>query len=352
MAKAMRLKNLLLKEVSLVDDPANPGARVVLAKRGGDVKLVEEAGEYRVTDGVKVLAKAKDKATGEKQLDTYGQVKKALGEAEHGVAGYPVKVASLGTLIMAGFDPGEACDVVGMPRIKHVGVPDRVIADDPADNEVSEGMLMKLATMLGKILKPSKEDDMHVDKSKMDEATRAYVEQLEKHQASAEAAAAKSQEEAVSKAKKEQEERIAKAEQRAEAAEKAATEEKNQRLVKQYEGEVSIYKRLTIDKTKHGAMLREIDEKCGEETKKALRELLSSADAVLAKAKTLSEQIGSDEGDEGAEDVSKRVSVAVAEKIAKNSKLSNADAMTQVFKEHPDWYEEYRAQSSVRVGSK
>lgn len=63
---ATRLKDLVVKEISLVDIPANPGARILLAKRAGDVSKQADGGpegEMAMTDAAGEIQKKLDDAT-------------------------------------------------------------------------------------------------------------------------------------------------------------------------------------------------------------------------------------------------------------------------------------------------
>jgi hypothetical protein len=99
------LKDLCFKEISVVDSPANQGARIVLFKRD------------------------------------------ATAEELQGVKGYAQKVEALGVLVRAGFKPEAACKVVGLPNIPHTGtLPITVQGDETG------GVFKRMIAALGKAL--------------------------------------------------------------------------------------------------------------------------------------------------------------------------------------------------------
>lgn len=105
----------------------------------------------------------------------------------------------------------------------------------------------------------------------------------------------------------------------------------------------------TGDSEKRVSFLEKLADKFGEDSEE-FREYVTEQNAAAEQIRTsaLFREMGR-AGGGGTQSFAERVDSAAREKLAANPKLDEADAQALVFAEHPDWYDRYRAEVSVKV---
>lgn len=244
------LKKLVLDEISLVDKGANPGARVVLAKRA-------DVSEDITKDSV------------EKK--------------------------------------GAKISAARMMKIKDMM---KMLSDLMYEQE-GEG--------------PAPKEEMmeKLDVTKMAPEIQAHLAEVEKRGS-----------EEVAKIQAEATEKIAKAEAATIEALAVAKTEREARIVKEYHEKVSVFKRLPLNVSKDGNVLREIDERCSPEVATRLMEILKAADAAMVESGILMTEIGSihDEGASASDQLA-----AVAKRLLSEGKVETyAKGYVQAMAQHSD----------------
>ena len=135
---------------------------------------------------------------------------------------------------------------------------------------------------------------------------------------------------------------ITKAQERAEAAESIAKEERDHRVTQEYIAKAKSLVNLPVSPDEFGPVLKRVHESLPEEDVEILTKALSAANESIAHAGTFTE-IGK-RGIEGYESVSKAEGLA-KEMVEKNTDLTEEQALSKVFEERPDLYDEYLQQS-------
>lgn len=246
------LKKLVLDEISLVDKGANPGARVVLAKRA-------DASQDSTKDSV------------EKK--------------------------------------GAKISAARMMKIKDMM---KMLTDLMYEQEGEGPAPKEDMTMMEKL-----------DVNKMAPEIQAHLAEVEKRGS-----------EEVAKIQAEATEKIAKAEAATIEALAVAKSEREARIAKEYHEKVSLFKRLPLDVSKDGNVLREIDERCSPEVATRLMEILKAADAAMVESGILMTEIGSihDEGASASDQLA-----AVAKRLLSEGKVETyAKGYVQAMAQHSD----------------
>lgn len=185
--------------------------------------------------------------------------------------------------------------------------------DTTNDDETKEGFMAK------------------IDLSKLAPEVVAHIAEIEKKLTDA---TAKDADVLIAKAKADAEERVSKAEATAKEAVELAKSERETRLAREYTEKVSVFKRLPIDKTKDGAFLREIDEKCSPECAKRLTEILKATDAAMVEANILMTQIGTSGSETGS---AHEQLTAIGKKLVGEGKAATIEkGYTMAMAQHPD----------------
>ena len=142
-------------------------------------------------------------------------------------------------------------------------------------------------------------------------------------------------------------ERIAKLEADVAAAQvqvaKAASEKRRSEFV----AKASKFAHLPIKPEELGEIMDELENKVGKKAHDRLEQLVKATHEVIRSGRLFS-VLGTDGGaaaEGGPEDIASRVNAMVAERIAKNAKMTRDAAIAEVMKEHPEWYESYREAS-------
>lgn len=199
------------------------------------------------------------------------------------------------------------------------------------------------AKQLAAIEANKREDVMpKLDISKLDPAVQDHIAALEKKAAEAATkeaeavakAAAKDADEKIAKAQAEAAEKVAKAEATAKEAVELAKAEREARLLREYTEKVGVFKRLPIDKSKDGAVLREVDEKCSPEVAKRIAEILKAADAAMVEAGVLMTQIGSSQ--EGTGNANDQLMAMAKKAFSEGKAASIAKGYAAAMEAHPE----------------
>lgn len=337
MRKVFELRALELDEISLVDKGANTGAKVVLMKRDISKMIKEENGKFCVysMDG--------------KKLGEHDTREEAMAQLKAVEANKETK-------------KGRIAEVLSDIK-KFLGLADETDETElqaeleKAGKKISAARLEKLKslykTLQDIIMEQESSDDTNGEASKMDtsklsKAEQDYIKELEAKAAHADAVAKKATEDAVAKAQADAKAEIEKAKKDAEEAKEEVAKERDARLNKEYEGKVSVFKRLAI-KADDAKVFRAIDEKLPEELSKRMWEIVKGANEAMASAAIMTKQIGSGEGDNGSDDHVSKVETLMKAELAKNDKLSEGKAMAEVFAKNPGLYEAYKEATAVRV---
>jgi len=138
--------------------------------------------------------------------------------------------------------------------------------------------------------------------------------------------------------------------QQSEESAKIAKEEREQRILKEYEGRIGDYKSLGLVKA-DASILKAIDEKLTKEEAKRLWEVLKQADASLLKSALFHETgVGGGESDAGTAvgEFENKCNEAIEKKEAKNM----GEAVELIGKREPDLYLRYRDEQLQRGGAK
>ncbi len=141
-----------------------------------------------------------------------------------------------------------------------------------------------------------------------------------------------------------------KANERAAKAEQTAEVEKQARLIRVEVDLLKAFRNLTFNPTDdapHVLLLKAVGE--GKPWAR-MTQVLKAADALL-KQRPVFREVGKASGDGNADSAVAMANAKAAEFIAKDDKLDVGQALKKVFAEHPDWYDAYRAESELRVGS-
>lgn len=329
--KANELRDLELTEISFVDKGANRDAKVVLMKRDVNKMIKEENGKFCVytEDGKKVGEHdTREEAMAQmRAMEAHKETKKGLLAKLAEALGLR---ADADDALMADLEKaGRKISAARMEKLKALY---KTLADIIAEQESND----------------EKEDTMKTDLKTLPADVQDMIADLQKKATPDQDAIQKMVNDAVAKVKADADAEIKKAKDEAAAATAATLVEKEARVLKEYEGKVSVFKSLTI-KADDAKVFKAIDEKLPEELAKRVWEILKGADAALKSANIMTRQIGSSQGEDSVEDPIGKVNKMADELVAKDAKLSRTDAVAKVFKENPHLYDAYKAATAVRV---
>jgi hypothetical protein len=128
---------------------------------------------------------------------------------------------------------------------------------------------------------------------------------------------------------------------RAEAAEKVAKEERDARVLKEYQDKAATYTHLGINATTFGGVLKEIGDKAPTALP-TIEATLKAADEAVAKGNLFKEQGSSLPGGTG--EAMGKVD-ALAKEKCKDGKVTKEMAVAEVLKEHPELYTAYLSET-------
>lgn len=235
--------------------------------------------------------------------------------------------------------PGQMQQPMPGQQMPQQQMPGQMQAGPPLPDEVVQYIKQleeAVAAAQGGLDKPSGESQQQEEKSVnpfgknhdgLDEDEMNFLSELSKNLEDEETR------EAISKAQ----ELITKANERAEEAERIAKEERDTRLAREYVEKAKGYSHLPVNPDEFGPVLKALDESLDEEQREMLTKALKAANDTVANA-GLFDEIGK-RGSAGYEAISKADGLAIEK--AKEEGISKEEALSKVYDEHPELYDEY-----------
>lgn len=384
-----KLRDIRVHEGSLVDSPANPRARVVLFKRGGDNPASGKGGgNLSLRDRIASLFKRNcdpvsfaDALRDSKMDEQWWRLQDALRTSIRSIMDSDAQnkgeliqrslIQYMGSLMDLLPDLEEKMDEVAMQKTKdtlsdmdsfaeEVAKAGKVISD--ANMKRLEQAMSAIDEILtaAKVEKKGERGTMptmeEILKGLPEDQRSAILDALNKQEKEV-ADLKKRAEEAEAKLKKannsdpepedvwkgvnpEVRKRFEEMEKRAKEAEDVAKREQEARVKKEFIAKAAGYRGLPIQPEEFGLVLKDIAEKSPEQFAK-LEEVLKAADEAIATGK-LFEEVGKGGGSGGASDTWSKIEKAAEEIMKSDSKLTKEQAITKVAEKHPELVEAYR----------
>ena len=242
--------------------------------------------------------------------------------------------------------PGMQAFPGGQPQMQQPGQPPgmqqqpgQMQAGPPIPDEVIQyiqQLEQAVAAAQGGLNQPSGEHQQQEDKNVnpfgknydgLDEDEVSFLSELSKNLEDEETR------EAISKAQ----ELVTKANTRAEEAEQIAKAERDIRLHREYVEKAKSFRNLPVDPDEFGPVLKALEETLTPEQVEMVTKALKTANDTVANAGFFSE-VGK-RGIDGYESISKAEGLAVEK--AKEEGISKDEALSRVYEENPDLYDEY-----------
>lgn len=382
-----KLRDIRVHEGSLVDSPANPRARVVLFKRGGNNPASGKGGgNLSLRDRITSLFKRNsdpvsfaDALRDSKMDEQWWRLQDALRTSIRSIMDSEAQnkgeliqrslIQYMGSLMDLLPDLEGKMDEVAMQKTKDTlsemdGFAEEVAKAGKMISDANMKRLEQAMSAIDDILTAAKVEKKgekgtmptmeEILKGLSEEQRSAIQEALNKQEQEV-ADLKKRAEEAEAKLKKgndpepedvwkgvnpEVRKRFEEMEKRAKEAEDVAKREQDARVKKDFIAKASGYRGLPIKPEEFGLVLKEIADKSPEQFAK-LEEVLKAADEAIATGE-LFKEVGKGGGGGGGSDTWSKIEKAAEEIMKSDSKLTKEQAITKVAEKHPELVDAYR----------
>jgi hypothetical protein len=191
------------------------------------------------------------------------------------------------------------------------------------------------------------DDQVNIDKSKLPEDVRKYVDGLEaeiaelkKHAGGQQQQPGQSPEDIWKSVPEAVRKRFEELEKRAKEAEEVAKRERDERVLREYVAKAQAFRGLPVQPDEFGKVLKSLAEKAPEEYQK-VEDVLKAADEAIAKGKLFAE-VGKSGGGTTGGALAQLESIAKSKMEASGGTLTKEQAFAKACEENPTLYEQYR----------
>lgn len=219
--------------------------------------------------------------------------------------------------------------------------------DGPMDKQMDASVLAKLghgiAALFGRAAGADEATVAELEKAAAGEKPPVVSEEVKARFAKAETEGAE-----LKKANDELKLRVEKAEAETAKAAEEARKLRDEAELRKFAEEVAGYKDLGLDPAKDAALLKAVSETLPKEHADRIREIFKAA-LAQAQASSLFREVGSSGAGPAPESAAGEVEQKMAALVAKNATLTPEAARSAIFGAHPELYERWRRETSVRI---